>query len=467
MVTLRTKRLYIEGNCMFLRNFTMTCAAAALMTVPATRVAADGRDFAAGIVAGVVGSAVVRNANKQKRVVRQKTYVQKRAPAVPSYIRQERREIQTSLNYFGFPAGTPDGVLGRKSRAAVSSYQTHMGYPATGQLTDYEKSFLLQSYNRALAGGAITNQQIAASPTGPRGLLTTYRAEAAGVAPTAVAPASTTVVVAAPQPQPLQPQVLGGTTTTTTTITALAGAGAATLGGSALPNFMGQTTAVSLASHCNQVSLLTSTNGGFMTADTMIDANFALNEQFCLARTYAIAEGEQLAAAIQGFTPDQIAQQCEGFGPALKEHVAALSLKPHTAVLQDVSAFVLQTGMSPAQLSGTAKICLSVGYRTDNMDVALGSALLLSVLGEQVYGELMGHHLAQGFGASKRTDLALAWYDMALTAVDNGAVSVFSPGQPERNALLRKAAFSLDSSQSSTSTPFVQPASTLPIFKVD
>ena len=462
---------------MFFRNFTMACAAAALMTVPATRVAADGRDFAAGIVAGVVGSAVVRNAQKKKRVVRQKTYRKKAAPrkaAVPAYIRQERREIQTSLNYFGFPAGTPDGVLGRKSRAAIAGYQTHMGYAATGQLTDYEKSFLLQSYNRALAGGAATNQLIAASPTGPRGLLTTYRAQAAGVAPAvpgAVAPATTTVVAVAPQPVQLQPQVLGaGTTTTTTTVTAVAGAGAAagaaTLGGTALPNFMGQTATVSLASHCNQVSLLTSTNGGFMTAETMIDANFALNEQFCLARTYAIAEGEQLAAAIQGFTPEQIAQQCEGFGPALKEHVAALSLKPHTTVMQDVSGFVLETGMSPAQLSGTAKICLSVGYRTDNMDVALGSALLLSVLGEQVYGELMGHHLAQGFGTSKRSDLALAWYDMALTATENGAVSVFAPGQPERNAVLRKAALSLDTSKG-TGVPQVQPVAALPIFKVD
>lgn len=455
---------------MFLRNFTMACAAAALMTVPATRVAADGRDFAAGIVAGVVGSAIVRNAGKQKRVVRKKTY-KKRAPAVPAYIRQERRDIQTSLNYFGFPAGTADGVLGRKSRAAISAYQAHLGYPATGQLTDYEKNFLLQSYNRAIAGGAATSQLIAASPVGPRGLLTKYRAEAAGTATAAVAAApSTTTVVVAPQAQQLQPQVLGGTTTTTTTVTAVAGAAAGaaatTATGSALPNFMGQTATVSLASHCNQVSLLTSTNGGFTTAETMIDANFALNEQFCLARTYAIAEGEQLAAAIKGFTPEQIAQQCEAFAPALKEHVAALSLKPHTAVMQDVSGFVLQTGMSPAQLSGTAKICLSVGYRTDNMDVALGSALLLTVLGEQVYGEIMGHHLAQGFGASKRSDLALAWYDMSLTAVENGAVSVFAPGQPERNAVLRKAALTLDSSQGQ-GVPQVQPVAALPIFTVD
>ncbi|EPX80098.1 peptidoglycan-binding domain-containing protein [Litoreibacter arenae] len=454
---------------MFFKNITMACAAAALMTVPATRVAADGRDFAAGIVAGVVGSAIVRNANKQKRVVRQKTY-RKAAPAVPSYVRQERRDIQTSLNYFGFPAGTADGVLGRKSRAAISSYQAHMGYPATGQLTDYEKNFLLQSYSRAMAGGILTSQQIAGNPAGPRGLLTQYRNEAAGITSagvTAVAPATTVVV--APQPQMVQPQVLGGTTTTTTTVTAVAGAadaGADTSSGSALPSFMGQTTAVSLASHCNQVSLLTSTNGGFLTADTMVDANLALNEQFCLARTYAIAEGEKLASKIQGFSTAQIEQQCEGFGPALKEHVAAMSLKPHSAVMQDVSGFVLNSGMSPVQLAGTAKICLSVGYRTDNMDVALGSALLLSVLGEQAYGELMGHHLAQGFGVSKRADLSLAWYDMGLTAIENGATPVFAPGQPERNALLRKASVTLGGNSSAQALPQVQPASALPIFKV-
>ena len=456
---------------MFFKNITMACAASAMMAVPATRISADTGDFAAGIVAGVVGSAIVRNAGKQTRVVREKTYVKsrttyvKKRAVVPSYIRQERREIQTSLNYFGFPAGSADGVLGRRSRAAISNYQAHMGYPATGQLTDYEKNFLLQSYNRALTGGVATNQLIAASPTGPRGLLTRYRNEAAGVVNAGVIPiAPATTIVVAPQPKVLQPQTLGGTTTTT--LTALAGAASlSTPQTGSLPTFMGQTTTVSLASHCNQVSLLTSTNGGFMTVDSMVDTNLALNEQFCLARTYAIAEGEQLSSKIQGFTPAQIAQQCEGFGPALKEHVAAMSLKPHTAVLQDVSTFVLSTGMSPVQLAGTAKICLSVGYRTDNMDVAIGSALLLAVLGEQVYSELMGHHLAQGFGVSKRTDLALPWYDMGLTAIENGATPVFAPGQPERNSLLRKASISLGGN--AASLPKVQPVSTLPTFKVD
>lgn len=471
---------------MFLKQFTMACAAAALMAVPIAKPAqADGRDFAAGIVAGVVGSAIVRNAQKPKRTVRRTTTRTYRAPAINHAQRAENREVQTALNYFGFPSGAPDGIFGRRTRAAVSSYQVHLGYPASGQLTQYEKSFLISSYHRAIAGGAATTQAIAANPQGPRGLLITYRNQAAGiatatapvqVAPLQVAPVAppttTTVVAVAPQAVPIAPQATTTTTTTTvaaapstTTVAPLAAAG----GAAALPNFLGKTESVSLASHCNQVSLVTSTNGGFTTEANLVDASFALNEQFCLARTYAIAEGEKLVASVQGFTPQQIESQCAAFGPALSPHVAALSLKPASEVSADVKQFALSSGMAPAQLAGTAKICLSVGYRTDDLDVAIGSALLLTTLGEPVYGELMGHHLSEGFGVNRRQDLSTAWYEMSLTAIDQGATPVVNPGDPQRNALLRKAVFSAKgNSQSQLGvTPQVQPASALPTFSIE
>ena len=216
------------------------------------------------------------------------------------------------------------------------------------------------------------------------------------------------------------------------------------------------------------MSLLTNSNGGFTTAAAMTDPNVALNEQFCLARTYAIAKSEDMIARVQGFTPDQIAAQCEQFGPAMQPHVAALALKPQPEVVSGVAAFILTTGMSPAQLKGTAQICMGVGYRTDNMEVALGSALMLYAMGDHVYGELMGHHLAQGFGTSKRVDTARVWYAEGLRAVDSGAPAVFAPGQPERTELLRKASLSLGTSNSSVTTPvqpLVQPAA-LPSFGV-
>ncbi|WP_299690875.1 peptidoglycan-binding domain-containing protein [uncultured Tateyamaria sp.] len=447
---------------MISKTITASAVALSLAVIPATKVAADAGDFVAGaIIGGIVGHAATKQ-NQRKRATT-RTYTKKTyKPRIPST--QEGRNIQASLNYFGFNAGGVDGQLGRQSRAAISNYQAYMGYPATGQLTPFEQNLLITSYNRAQAGGYTVNQQIAQNPEGTRGLLKVYRQEMAGG--TAVAQPGATIVVA---PQPVAP--VGTTTTTTVVATPTAPAAAApaapttTTASAALPNFLGQGGTQSLASHCNTVSLLTNTNGGFTTAASMTDPNVALNEQFCLARTYAIAKSEDMIAKVQGFTSDQIAAQCQQFGPAMQQHVAALALKTQPEVVSDVAGFILTTGMSPAQLKGTAQICMGVGYRTDDMDVALGSALMLFAMGDHVYGELMGHHLAQGFGTSQRVDVARVWYAQGLKAVDAGAPAVFAPGQPERVELLRKASLTLGTNSSAVATqPQVQPASALPSF---
>lgn len=401
-------------------------------------------DIGDAIVGGIIGGVIVNEASKNRQRTVKKVY---RAP-VTSAARTEAREVQTALNYFGFPAGTPDGVLGQRSRAAISQYQAHLNYPVTGYLNDYEKSFLLGSYHRAIAGGPVTQQQIAATGMGPRGLLLKYRDEAAGIAVAQPVPA--------PQPAPM-PQTIVATPPSMATPEIAAPTTTA-----ALPNFLGGGDAASLASHCNTVSLLTNTNGGFTTLASMGDPNTVLNEQFCLARTYAIAQGEDLAASIQGVGANEIAQQCKQFGPVMKDHVAALSLKSRDAVLQGVSGFVLGSGMSPPQLAATSKICLSVGYRTDDMDVAIGSGLILVALGEQVYAELMGHHLSQGFGATLRQDLADQWYTMSINAAESGQPAVFAPGQPERAALLKAAVMGPSNAMNAP----VQPAAALPTFKI-
>ena len=69
------------------------------------------------------------------------------------------------------------------------------------------------------------------------------------------------------------------------------------------------------------------------------------------------------------------------------------------------------------------------------------SALILAALGEGAYAELMGHHLSQGFGAARRPDLAIDWYDMALDANAQPGAAVFAPGLPERMEVMRKAAY--------------------------
>ncbi|MBM7068863.1 peptidoglycan-binding domain-containing protein [Actibacterium sp. 188UL27-1] len=429
---------------------------------------ADAGDFIAGAIVGAVANHAA-NKNKQRRAstVRRSSSSRRRAATprrstIPST--QEGRQIQSSLNYFGFNAGSVDGQLGRKSRNAISQYQAYLGYPVTGQLSPFEQNLLLTSWNRAQAGGYATTQLIAQNPEGVRGLLKTYRAEMAGtlaVAPGVTPiPAPTTTVV-------VNPTVLPTTVAPTQVATPTPEAESAPVEAAtpAVPNFLGTATVASLASHCNKVSLITNTNGGFTTAANLTDANFALNEQFCLARTFAITKGEELASGIKGFTPQQIEAQCDAFGPTLKPFVAALSLKPASEVISDVSSFVLEAGMSPAQMSGTAQICLSVGYRTDNMDVAIGSALLLTALGEPVYGEFLGHHLAQGFGATERVDLAAQWYDMGLNALDSGATPAVLPGMPERGALIRKASVMLNGN-AAAGQPTGQ-AQVLPVFNLE
>lgn len=430
---------------MIFRAITGAVLGMSLAIIPAERAEADAGDFIAGaIIGGIVGA----NAKKQRRTTRSTTRRStKRSARASLPSTQEGKSIQASLNYFGFDAGAVDGQLGRKTTNAVSQYQAYLGYPVTGSLSPFEQSLLLSSYNRAQAGGQSSLALAAANPDGTRGLLKNYRSEMAGQ-PTG---ATGTVVASAPAPQPALPVIAAATPS--------------------VPVFSMAGPQASLASHCNTVSLVTNSNGGFVTQASMSDANVALNEQFCIARTYAIAKSEEMVSQINGMAPDQVAQQCAGFAPLLKDHVAALSLKPREAVVADVSNFVLTSGMAPAQLSNTARICMGVGYKTDNMDVAIGSALLLFAMGESVYGELMGHHLAQGFGVNKRVDLATSWYGAGLSAIDAGATAVFNPGQPERAELIRAAAGRLQGggNQSAVPTlPMIQPASTsgAPVFSI-
>ncbi|WP_417728776.1 peptidoglycan-binding domain-containing protein [Roseovarius sp.] len=437
----------------------MMTVLAASVALPAGMAQADFKDgLVGGLVGGAVSGIIVNESAKARERKQQTTTTTRRVYQAPvnSVERQQVREEQTALNYFGFPAGSPDGVRGRNTRDAAAQFQAHMGYPATGYLADYERQFLISSYYRAQSSGAATSQLIAQRGQGTRGLLHAYRDEAVGVPTYAAAPVP---VPAAPSPVmaaiPEAAQVPAATTVPAAT------------GFAALPNLMASGgEGPSLASHCNQVSLITNSNGGFVTAASLTDSRVALNEQFCLARTYAIAEGETMAASLKGVTPAQLEEQCRAFEPAMRDHVAALSLSPREEVVQNVRGFVLQSGQSPAQLSGTAKICLSVGYRIDNMNVALGSALLLTALGEEPYGELMGHHLSEGFGTTRRPDLALAWYQGAVEAVERGAEPVFAPGNTERTGLLRKAAFKTQGAQAGGGEA-VQPVATLPTFKLE
>ncbi|WP_193221941.1 peptidoglycan-binding domain-containing protein [Amylibacter sp. SFDW26] len=432
---------------MFRKSAISACAAASLTIIPAQQASADLGDALVGAaVGGVVGGVIVDQVHKKKQAEARantrrttKTYNSgyKRKASYNSVQRQENRDVQTSLNHFNFPAGTPDGVFGRNTRSAMSSYQSFMGYPQTGQLTEFERTVLVNSYHRSIAGGAGTSEIIANSQYGQRGLLKHTQQEMAG---------GTSATVASYQAANVQ-----------------AGTNPA-FAAFSLPNFGKASDTSSIANHCNQVNLVTNTNGGYTKASDITDPAFALSEQFCLARIYAIAKSEDLSSKVTGISSSDMQAQCETLSPSFKDQISALSLIGRDEVISQTGAKVLSTGMSPAQLSNTANICLGVGYRTDNADVALASTLILVTLGQPAYGELLGHHLVNGFGTLQRNDLALQWYTSANDAIASGQPAVFAPTQVERPDLIQAAALKLDATQAPEAVTKSTATFSLPVF---
>lgn len=401
------------------RILTATLMAGALFAAQGQRAEADA--FVGGLVGGFLGATIGSQINTRPR-----------SSGASSAARQLARDVQTALNHFYFNAGVADGVLGRQSRNAISQYQAYMRFPATGELTEFERQVLITAWQRSQYGGPQVIRITQSHPDGLRGLLPTVRDEMLGVS-------QPQVVVAEPATAPTEPATQPS-----------AGLPSFTLGG-------GVTSGPSLTSHCNRVALVTSANGGYTTPETLADPVFALNEQFCLSRGYAIAEGESLVAQLPGATPDVVTQQCAALGTAMQPHVAALSLQSREQVVAGVTQFILSAGMSTDDLAVTGRVCLSNGYLTDQMPVALGSALVLVALGETAYGELPGHHLMQGIGAAQRRDLAADWL---RASVPDGMSTVevsFQPGPPDRNRLIHSALDALEGRAPAAALPVLTP----------
>lgn len=421
---------------MFARFLTTASVVAALALVPAQRAKADAAEFLGGaLIGGVIGHAI---ANGNRNTTRTTTTRVVR-PGIPAT--QQGRETQLALNYFGFNAGTVDGQIGNGTRAAIERYQRAMGYPVNGrEFSSYQFEYLMDAYYWGQNGGA-QQTRLAGQP-----LLFAYRDSREGrtlpaVAPQQFAPQppATTVIVnpQAQQPAPVVPAP-----------------GVLANAAPAVPNlFANSAPAASLANTCNGVMLQTSTNGGYVTQASLTDPDFALREQFCVARTYAMARGEELMRSISGLTQAQITEQCGQFAQLFSTQIDQVSIMGQAQVLPQVANVAIGSGIPPADLAATARVCLSVGYAQDNMRMAVGSALALAAMGEPAYGELLGHHLRQGFGTNTRPDLAMQWYNASLTALEQGAQPAFMPGQPERAQLLRQATMMMQGGQPALPTP--------------
>lgn len=163
-----------------LRNLLAVLATTALVQMPAP-VKANDQMFGA-ILGGMIGAAIGQQGSGGNSNTRSA------APARSSAEIAEARMMQEALNYFGFPAGAPDGIIGRGTRNAISQYQMLMGYAPTGEILPHERNFLITSYNRAAMEPPATIQQAMRNPMGLRSLLQSYAQGPSSLQPVAPAP---------------------------------------------------------------------------------------------------------------------------------------------------------------------------------------------------------------------------------------------------------------------------------------
>ena len=409
---------------------------AALIAVPAPR--AQANEAAAALGGAILGGIIVNEVHKNKQRQRAATTT-RGTTGISSAQRQENREVQTALNYFGYNVGTVDGALGRRSRAGISSYQADMGYPVDGYLNEDEKAFLLSSHQRALASAHVQPYAQIVATQGQAGLLRTYRNEQLGIATPQVAPQAGGSYMAAAPTAPAPYVAPAPMPTSQETVAARADTGGAA-GSGALPGFGFAQNASASASHlCNETQIRSATNGGPQQPGQIADAGLALDEQFCLARTAAIAEAARIEAGLDGLDPDQIAAQCDGLSQAMAPQVASLTSTGPAAALAGTESFLQSSGHPLAQLVTGGKICLGRAYRNDDAEMALGAALLVAAAGQPAYGELVSHHLRAGMGAPAAPQQASGWMQLALDGAAQGGTPVLNQDDA-RLAVLSAAA---------------------------
>ncbi|PTX56378.1 sporulation related protein [Litoreibacter ponti] len=88
--------------------------------------------------------------------------------------RDQRKELQTAMQWFGFYKAAIDGSFGRGTRGSMAQWQEANGYPATGILTTRQRGELLDSYQGALAElglGVVDEEQAGIEITMPIGLV--------------------------------------------------------------------------------------------------------------------------------------------------------------------------------------------------------------------------------------------------------------------------------------------------------
>lgn len=381
-----------------MNHFTKTplalAIAAGLVLSPAEPVRADSGDFIAGIAAGVIGAAIVGSSKKKRRSTR-KTYRKRYSnPAV-----RGDANVQRALNAFGFEAGTPDGLFGKRTRSAIKRYQAKRGDESSGYLTKTQKAELLAAYAR-----------LGASNSG---------------------------------------DVFGnGSTTTTTSPTTGGGTVAAVGSGASMASFLAtlgtdpvvtnaalmtenqDTTTPTQQPDAPEIPLVVQlcdhpTVAQLAEVDARGGAENATNvfaQSFCTARSYTLAKSAKLVDASGSFDPVAARAGCTGYADQQAATLAEMLTRPAETVAKELNArMVTGTPEQTAAARDNFAVCLGLMQADGDMERALTYATLMVGVGEGAHGELIAEHFALGLGTPQDTARATDWLNYTVSALDAGS----------------------------------------------
>ncbi|WP_116132929.1 peptidoglycan-binding domain-containing protein [Tropicimonas sp. IMCC34043] len=480
-----------------LRNFAVAAATAALVSVPAPQASA-GNNFgkvAAGAAVGLGIACVTGVICKKQQQTTQRApssggTKKKAAPqmsAAERAQRQENKDVQTALNAFGFNVGTPDGVFGKNTYAGMRDYQAFMGYPVTGELDPYQKQFLLESQQRAVASGAYpTRDMLKAYQNEARGYSNGYGAPNGanpgtgyndtngyagnggyntnggyngndGYAGNGAYGGSNGYPVPPPAVvPPMANQPVPATTDIKLPILPTRSGGLVGSGGG------------SMADRCELVDLL-SQSSGVIQAVNITDPDQALSQQFCAMRGYAISEGQSVMAA---YGVDDESMRSEVCGPiALQMAETGAMTGESSPQVAAAKAAEITRGLGvddPSAARDYGRMCLSVGYRVDDPELAAGGALMMLGQGDYAYAEVIAHHLREGFGVPANSAAAVPWYETTITTLERGGQPAFLPTQSAGRVAVMRNVLAMGGMQAANDgvLPGAVPVSTGPVLPV-
>ncbi|MGI3168690.1 peptidoglycan-binding domain-containing protein [Pseudooceanicola sp. C21-150M6] len=306
--------------------------------------------------------------------------------------REARKQLIKELNFFGFGAGLPDGVIGREARAVISAFQTALGMPATGHFRPHERGFLKFSYERALKDGDAPTVET----------LTRYYQQSSYAFPL----------------KAVKQQDKNAKCTASSFVDLYSG-------------MMGIIASVSIRA----------------TLETDPKFSTRLIEQCDLARDMIRAghEIEIQHGLAKSSTPDgpyrARLEFCQPLRSGMAQLVGRLDEASPDVVRVEAKDLAQRFGVEDAENGrriGT--MCMGLGYRDRDGRMTLAGALIMLGTGGGVpAAEVIAAHLLYGFHGQKNKALAMDWYELAVTALEGEVAAEHPvPRADRRVAMMRE-----------------------------